>query len=304
MVRRVSYIVLCAALCSCASKKLTTSIQTLEAENKTLRGDVARLQEQVNGLTNDLLVVQSRVENHPNLPPIVMAPAPVAQPAPAPKKMYKQESFLGDDIHFTDDEPGLVTAANNASSANNGSMKFTNKDLANLPPVQIAPNTGGKPAPVVTNEKPKTGFGETTLIADTSKNEKVEARTNTEDANITAAYNRAYKTFTEQNYKDTIKLMGDFLKQYPSHQYSDNAIFWIGESYYQLKNYEQANVEFQKVINKYPNGNKVPDAMLRSGICMLKLSKPEKAKVSFNQLIQKYPESVAARKAKATIGEL
>ncbi|MCC7460589.1 MAG: tol-pal system protein YbgF, partial [Proteobacteria bacterium] len=95
-----------------------------------------------------------------------------------------------------------------------------------------------------------------------------------------------------------------FLKQYPSHQYSDNAVFWMGESYYQLKNYEQAHAEFEKVVAKYPNGNKVPDALLRSGICMIKLSKPEKAKSSFDQLIKKYPESVAAKKAKATLGEM
>jgi TolA-binding protein len=37
---------------------------------------------------------------------------------------------------------------------------------------------------------------------------------------------------------------------------------------------------------------------------MLKLSKPEKAKSSFDQLIKKYPESVAAKKAKATLGEM
>ena len=66
----------------------------------------------------------------------------------------------------------------------------------------------------------------------------------------------------------------------------------------------KANKEFEKVISKYPNGNKVPDALLRSGICMLKMSKPEKAKGSFDQLIKKFPESVAAKKAKSTLGEL
>lgn len=301
--RVVFCILLSGVMTSCASKQMTTSLRNLESENKALRGDVVKLQEQVLSLTNDLLVVQSRVESHP-MPPMIR-PAPVVtevKPVEAPKKMYRQESFLGDDIHFTDEEPAIVT--------NNGSMKFTNKDLSNAP-VQSLPGKGAPTANTVAAlpapAKSKSGnFSEQTLIADTSKNEKTppSATTNIEDPAIVASYNRAYKTFKDQNYHETIKLMGEFLKQYPSHQYSDNAIFWMGESQYQLKNYEQANKEFEKVISKYPNGNKVPDALLRSGICMLKMSKPEKAKGSFDQLIKKFPESVAAKKAKSTLGEL
>jgi len=111
-------------LASCASKKMQTSLQTLESENKALRGDVTKLQEQVVTLTNDLLIVQSRVTH--SSAPIAAAKEPVipsaeSKPVEAPKKMYRQESFLGDDIHFTDDEPTITSST--------GTMKFTNKDL-------------------------------------------------------------------------------------------------------------------------------------------------------------------------------
>lgn len=299
MIRRVSYICICLAMASCASKKVTTSIQSLETENKTLRGDMARLQEQVRSLSEDLLVVQSRVENHPGIPsPIAAAvkPAPVVE---APKKMYRQESFLGDDIHFTDDEP--------SAQATGSSLKFTNKDLSNLPPL-VPQGKEGKAGPSATaqisNKNKPAAFGETTLVPDANKAEKTETKPAAEDTTVVAAYNRAYKTFKDQNYKETIRLMAEFLKQNPTHEYADNATFWIGESYFQMKNFEQANMEFENVISKYPNGNKVPDALLRSGICMLRLSRSEKAKSSFDQLIKKYPESVAAKRAKTTLGEL
>lgn len=297
MIQRGTIAILCLLLCSCASKKLQMSVKALEAENKTLRGDVAKLQTQVQSLTNDILVVQTRVEHQPTMPliraatPVVETDKPVAE---APKKMYRQESFLGDDIHFTDDEPTAVTSV--------GTSKFTNKDLGSpLTPNQ--PSASKSPSVPV---KSKNGaFTEQTLVEDGSKTiAAAPPGKSNEDPAITAAYNRAYKTFQEQNYRETVRLMDDFLKQYPSHQYSDNAIFWMGESYYQMKNYEQAHAEFEKVVTKYPNGNKVPDALLRSGICMIKLSKPEKAKSSFDQLIKKYPESVAAKKAKATLGEM
>jgi tol-pal system protein YbgF len=298
MIRRGVYMMVCVWMCSCASKQMQTSLKNLETENKTLRGDVAKLQTQVQSLTNDVLIVQNRVEHQPTLPLIRTAP-PVVEAKPvveAPQKMYRQESFLGDDIKFTDDEPAVNAA---------GSLKFTNKHLSNLPPLQITPGSGGKSEAAAPVKSKGAGFTEQTLVEDSSKRDvKAEAKPTVEDPAIVASYNRAYKTFQEQNYRDTVRLMDEFLKQYPAHQYSDNAIFWMGESYYQLKNYEQAHAEFEKVVSKYPNGNKVPDALLRSGICMLKLSKPDKAKSTFNQLIKKYPESVAAKKAKASLGEL
>lgn len=300
MKRRIILCILCASLSSCASKSIQTSIQSLQSENKTLRDDVSKLQDQIVSLTNDMLVVQSRVDRGP-LPPTgftsVQTVTPDVSKVEAPKKMYRQESFLGDEIHFSDEEPTVFSST--------GSLRFTNKDLGNAGvPVVPSKSTGSAQA---TSVKSKTGnFSEQTLIEDTSKNEKTSAPGNaqTEDPAIVASYNHAYKTFKDQNYHETIRLMSDFFKAYPNHAYSDNALFWLGESYYQLKNYEQANAEFEKIIQKFPTGNKVPDALLRSGICMLKLSKPEKAKGSFHQLIKKFPESVAAKKAKATLGEL
>jgi tol-pal system protein YbgF len=302
MIHRGAIVISCLLMSSCASKQLQTSIKTLEAENKTLRGDVAKLQTQVQALTNDILVVQTRVEHQPTLPTIRAATPVVetAKPAEPPKKMFRQESFLGDDMKFTDDEAPTAPILAGSAAASTGSSKFTNRDLGS----PLLPNQPSRSpsAPV----KSKSGaFTEQTLVEDSSKTlGAAPAGKSNEDPAITAAYNRAYKTFQDQNYKETVRLMDDFLKQYPSHQYSDNAVFWMGESYYQLKNYEQAHAEFEKVVAKYPNGNKVPDALLRSGICMIKLSKPEKAKSSFDQLIKKYPESVAAKKAKATLGEM
>jgi tetratricopeptide (TPR) repeat protein len=39
-----------------------------------------------------------------------------------------------------------------------------------------------------------------------------------------------------------------FLKQYPNTELSDNAQFWIGETYYGKKDYEKAILEYEKAI--------------------------------------------------------
>ncbi len=51
-----------------------------------------------------------------------------------------------------------------------------------------------------------------------------------------------------------------FFKQYPNTDFSDNAQFWIGETYYAKKDYEKAILEYEKVMAKYPEGDKVPAA--------------------------------------------
>lgn len=307
--RQLIYMSLCVMVCSCASKQMKTSIDSLEKQNLALRGDVSKLQDRVNSLTNDLLVVQSRVEAKAPMAsaaPQTIQPQVTIVPSASPSKpsMTLQNSFFGDDIKFSDEEP---------------SLKFTNKDLSGLP-AQVPNNAPSKvPSPVLTN-KPKGNFTEASptpstvpspvktpaaLPAPQPSAPAVAAKSEgIEDPAIVAAYNKAYKKFTDQNYKETIQLMSEFLKKYPSHPYSDNATFWMGESYFQLKNYEKANKDFERVIQLYPNGNKVPDALLRSGICKLRLSEPEKAKVSFDQLMIKYPESMAAKRAKATLGEI
>ena len=221
----------------------------------------------------------------------MVAKMPEVAPVPEKQKEYKPTTFLSDvkgdeffseDIQFSDDEP---------------SLKFTNKDLSNLPP-PVAP---GKLPPATTKSAAKNqNTNVTSMVA--SKDSKEDKAL--EDPAVVAAYNRGYKTFKEQKYQDTIGHMSEFLKQYPKHPYADNAMFWRGESYFQLKQYQKADQEFETIIRDFPNGNKVPDALLRSGICQLRLSKPEKAKSSFDQLMKKYPESVAAKRAKTTLGEL
>jgi TolA-binding protein len=52
-----------------------------------------------------------------------------------------------------------------------------------------------------------------------------------------SAYSSAYEAFKEEKYEKAREGFQDFLKQYPSTEYSDSAQFWIGESYYFERSY-------------------------------------------------------------------
>ena len=89
--------------------------------------------------------------------------------------------------------------------------------------------------------------------------------------------------------------------RYPAHEYADSAQFWIGESYFSQGVYEQAIVEFNRVINAYPQGKRAPDALLMIGDSYKKLGQPDRAKAAYNRLIAQHPASEAAYMAKKRI---
>ncbi len=121
---------------------------------------------------------------------------------------------------------------------------------------------------------------------------------------VEAAYNACYKLFKEGQYVKAREEFVKFLKQHPKTAFSDNAQFWIGETWYVEDKFERAIVEYQKVVKDYPNGDKVPYALLKQGMAFQKLGDKASAKIVYNQVIKKYPQTNQARVAKAKLTEL
>ena len=105
-----------------------------------------------------------------------------------------------------------------------------------------------------------------------------------------AEYNNALHAFDSARYNDALAGFQKLIKSNPNNELADNSQYWIGESYYGLKDYERALLEFEKVFT-FPNNNKMDDAQIKLGICYLKLKNVVKAKEEFNRLIQIFPES-------------
>jgi tol-pal system protein YbgF len=96
----------------------------------------------------------------------------------------------------------------------------------------------------------------------------------------------------------------DFLKQHPNHDFADNAQYWLGECYYDQKDYPMAMREFRRVVEKYPQGNKVPDALLKVGFAHLALGSAEVGRQTLEQVVHSYPRHEAAVLAGAKLAEL
>lgn len=99
------------------------------------------------------------------------------------------------------------------------------------------------------------------------------------------------------------ELLSKFLELYPKHQLAANAHYWIGETYYSEKNYEQAILEFQEVIKNFPEKDKAPAALLKQGMAFRELGDAKSAQYDFKKVIEEYPHSKEAKSAKEKLRE-
>ena len=95
-----------------------------------------------------------------------------------------------------------------------------------------------------------------------------------------------------------------FLELFPKHELTANARYWLGETYYHEKKYDQAILEFQEVIKNFPGKEKVPAAMLKQAMAFKELGDQKSARYVYKKLIEDSPQTEEARIAKDKLKEL
>tara|TARA_A100001011_G_scaffold102316_2_gene107874 strand:+ start:67171 stop:67950 length:780 start_codon:yes stop_codon:yes gene_type:complete len=124
-------------------------------------------------------------------------------------------------------------------------------------------------------------------------------------------YNDDYKSnyidalsfYNDGKYNEAIQSFASLVLNNPNHKLSDNSQFWLGESYYALKNYKRAIVEFEKVF-QFTEEDKWDDAQLKLGICFQKIGNYSRARLEFEKLINHYPGSEYYKRAQQYLRQL
>ena len=117
-------------------------------------------------------------------------------------------------------------------------------------------------------------------------------------------YESAFDSLKEGRYAEAARRFQTFLDQYPEGEYSPNAQYWLGESYYVTQNYQIALEAFQRLLSRFPSSNKAPDALLKVGYCHYELRQWAQAESTLNQVVQQYPETTVARLAQGRLRAL
>lgn len=118
------------------------------------------------------------------------------------------------------------------------------------------------------------------------------------------SYKLAFDAFKGGDNAKARDLFNKFTEQFPDNKLAANARYWVGETYYLEKNYEQAALEFQRVITEYPGKEKVPAAMLKQGLAFKELGDSKSAKFIIKELIEKFPKAEEIPAAKEALQKL
>lgn len=111
-------------------------------------------------------------------------------------------------------------------------------------------------------------------------------------------YTQAFEHLKERQYQEAKTAFNDLLRRYPQGEYTDNARYWLGETYYVLREYPAALTEYDRLVELSPASAKVPGALLKIGFIQYEQNAVEQARATLERVIRDYPNSTEARLAR------
>jgi tol-pal system protein YbgF len=115
------------------------------------------------------------------------------------------------------------------------------------------------------------------------------------------AFAVAVKTFRAHEHGQAVLAFMDFVVNYPKHGLAPRAQYWIGEAYFVQRDYQQALLEFKRVLAMDPGALAASDVLLRIGMCHARLGQSAPAVTAWQRILREYPRSEAAGKARSLL---
>lgn len=120
-------------------------------------------------------------------------------------------------------------------------------------------------------------------------------------AQIADNYRAALMLYGRGKLADSRKAFQQVYDSDPSGELADNALYWIGETFFATGDYTTAIKYFRRVTNDYGDQNKAPDAAYKTGVALEKSGDLQLAKQAFEECIKRYPYSTSAASAKQAL---
>jgi tol-pal system protein YbgF len=94
------------------------------------------------------------------------------------------------------------------------------------------------------------------------------------------------------------QLFNEFLTKFGNDELAGNAQYWLGETFYAEKRWNDAIVEYQKVLKEHRGSEKTPDALLKIGMAFQNQKDCKNAMLFFDEVEQAYKSSPSAKTAR------
>ena len=102
-------------------------------------------------------------------------------------------------------------------------------------------------------------------------------------------YQRAYNILSKGNYEAAEAAFTTFIKDYPDHNLTSNAYYWLGQTFFVRKDHQKAAATFAEGYIKIPNGSKAADQLFKLGVSLNSLNKTTDACATFKKLDKEFP---------------
>ncbi|MFO0775854.1 MAG: tol-pal system protein YbgF [Nitrospiraceae bacterium] len=120
----------------------------------------------------------------------------------------------------------------------------------------------------------------------------------------TSAFNLAYNDYLNGRYDMAVTGFQKFTKDFPTASLVPNAYYWLGESYYNLKDYVRAMQAYEQVVVEHPASEKVASALYKIGMSASETGDTGKARKYLKRVIEEFAMSEEAKLAKSKLVEL
>jgi tol-pal system protein YbgF len=102
-------------------------------------------------------------------------------------------------------------------------------------------------------------------------------------------YDQGLSLHRDGDHAEAEKVLKTFMSTYPKDPLASSAQFWLADTYFQRKEYEQAAILFAEGYKTYPKGNKAPDSLLKLAQSFSALQKKREACIALAQLAAEFP---------------
>lgn len=125
---------------------------------------------------------------------------------------------------------------------------------------------------------------------DQIKAELERTRTTGKGGNLEAAYRDALQKYMDKRYDEAVTAFEALLAAGIPAPLNDNCHYWIGESFFGLKNYQAAIARFDEVL-EFEWSNKKDDSQVMIARCYARMGEVARAKTEYRKLLDVYPAS-------------
>ncbi|HEX7150976.1 MAG TPA: tol-pal system protein YbgF [Thermoanaerobaculia bacterium] len=123
-------------------------------------------------------------------------------------------------------------------------------------------------------------------------------------AQIADDYRQAIMLYGRGRTADARRAFQNVFDADPTGELADNALFWIGETYFAANDFSNAMRYYSRVTTEFGDQNKAPDALYKTAMALAKTGDIALARRTLQDVITKYPYSTPAGSAKQELARL